>query len=153
LAEASASLAGALAHPIHVNSRWQRVSQVNPDGTEGRPYWFDVETGATAWVPPPPPAQPQPVVAGSAADIGGDDGVDDDGSGGVNQRRGGGSSSGIVVGVGVSGVGAGTGGVGRASDGSLDRRPHRKFIPPEKVLEEWPQEGFLVGPNQELRCM
>jgi len=42
-------------HPVFLNRRWQRVRQVNADGTDGRPYWFDVHTGETSWVPPPPP--------------------------------------------------------------------------------------------------
>ena len=99
-------------HMIHLNRKWQRVAQYNPDGTEGRPYWFDAETGATAWVPPPPPPP-------STAD-------QEDKPAKKRVRN---------------------------EDGTGPKRAHRKFIPPERIVEAWPGEGFFVGPNLELRCM
>lgn len=95
---------GAHGHFMHISRKWQRVSQFNPDGSEGRPYWFNIDSGMTSWVPPPPPSIDK---NGKPKDI----------------------------------------------EVLKEKRPHRKLLTASEALEEWPNEGFFVGPREELRCL
>ena len=105
---------------VHFNRKWQRVAQIQADGTEGRPYWYHIDTGATSWVPPPPPpASRDPSTFASSKDAGAPGNTQQESE---HKRQ-------------------------------PPLRSHRKYLTPRKVTEQFPDEGFFVGPNQALRCM